>query len=253
MISLSISQLLIVCPLIFLGGFVDSVAGGGGMISLPAYMIAGLPVHNAIATNKLSSGAGTLLTTVRYMKSGYIPLKAAIASVICAMAGSACGAELALLINDRIFKWIMLFIIPLTAIYVMRGKGVSADREPFSEGKTILIAMAVALALGIYDGFYGPGTGTFLILLLASGAHMKIEKANGVAKVINLTTNLSSLVVYLINGKVFLLLGGIAAVFGLAGNYAGSTLFKKEGARAVKPIMIVVLVIFFVSTLTEML
>lgn len=251
MISLSITQLLIVCPLIFLGGFVDSVAGGGGLISLPAYLIAGLPVHNAIATNKLSSGAGTLLTTVRYMKSGFIPLKPAVASVICAMIGSACGANLALLINDHVFKWIMLVIIPLTALYVMRGKGVSADREPFTERKTILIAMAVALVIGMYDGFYGPGTGTFLILLLSAGAHMKVEESNGIAKVINLTTNLSSLAVYLMNGKVVLLLGGIAAIFGIAGNYVGSTLFKKEGARAVTPIMIVVLVIFFVRTLME--
>lgn len=249
--EITITQLLIVCPLIFLGGFVDSVAGGGGLISLPAYLIAGLPVHNAIGTNKLSSGAGTLLTTIRYMKSGYIPLKPAIGGVVCAMIGSSCGANLALLISDHIFKWIMLIIIPLTAFYVMKGKGVSVDREPFSEKKTIAIAMAVALVIGMYDGFYGPGTGTFLILLLSAVAHMRVEESNGIAKVINLTTNLSSLVVYLMNGKVVLLLGGIAAVFGIAGNYVGSTLFKKEGARAVKPIMIAVLLVFFVRTLME--
>ncbi|MBQ0079369.1 MAG: TSUP family transporter [Eubacterium sp.] len=248
---ITITTLIIVCPLVFLGGFVDAVAGGGGLISLPAYLIAGLPVHNAIATNKLSSGAGTLLTTIRYMKSGFVPWKPAIVCIVCAMIGSTSGARLALMIDDHIFKWIMLIIIPLTALYVMRGKGVTEAREPYSMKKTLVIAGIVALVIGAYDGFYGPGTGTFLILLLSAAAHMKVEESNGIAKVINLTTNLSSLAVFLMHGKVIILLGAIAAVFGIAGNYFGSTLFKEKGAKAVKPIMIIVLIIFFVKTLMD--
>lgn len=248
---ITLTTLIIVCPLVFIGGFVDAVAGGGGLISLPAYLIAGLPVHNAIATNKLSSGAGTLVTTIRYMKSGFVPWKPAILCIICAMIGSTSGARLALLIDDHVFKWIMLVIIPLTAIYVMRGRGVSVDREPFAQKKTLAIAGIVALVIGAYDGFYGPGTGTFLILLLSAAAHMKVEESNGIAKVINLTTNLSSLVVFLMHGKVIILLGAIAAIFGVAGNYLGSTLFKEKGAKAVKPVMIVVLIIFFIKTLMD--
>ncbi len=128
--DISIIQFLIVCPLVFLAGFVDAVAGGGGLISLPAYLIAGFPVHFAIGTNKISSAMGTTLTTVRYTKSGFIPWKQAIFCVVFALAGSACGANLALLIDDYIFKIIMLVILPLTGAYVMKRSAVSLSRIP---------------------------------------------------------------------------------------------------------------------------
>ena len=120
--ELSIWTFLIVCPLTFLGGFVDAVAGGGGLISLPAYMIAGVPVHNAIATNKLSSGMGTTISTYRLAKLGYIPWRKAALCIAMAMIGSSSGAKLALMVDAELFKRIMLVIIPLTALYVIRNK-----------------------------------------------------------------------------------------------------------------------------------
>lgn len=146
--EISIIQYLIVCPLVFLAGFVDAVAGGGGLISLPAYLIAGFPVHFAIGTNKVSSAMGTTLTTVRYTKSGFIPWKQAIFCVLFALAGSACGANLALLIDDGVFKIIMLVILPLTALYVMKGKALSGEREPYSRLKTTLLSCTIAFIIG---------------------------------------------------------------------------------------------------------
>lgn len=223
-------QFVIVCPLIFLAGFVDAVAGGGGLISLPAYMLAGLPVHMAIGTNKLSSGMGTALTTWRYSRSGYIPWRQAGLCVVCALIGSSAGANLALLISDRFFKVIMLFILPLAAFYVLRYSALDVQKAPYSERKTVLLSMAAAVVIGAYDGFYGPGTGTFLILLLTAVAHMPLQSANGVSKVINLTTNLAALAVYVMNGKVIFVLGLAAGCFSLAGNYIGTRFFDK-GAR----------------------
>ena len=249
--DISVIQFLIVCPLVFLAGFVDAVAGGGGLISLPAYLIAGFPVHFAIGTNKLSSAMGTALTTVRYTKSGFIPWKQAIFCVVFALLGSACGANLALLIGDRILKIIMLVILPLTGAYVMRGKALSAQFEPYSKLKTTLLGCAIAFFIGAYDGFYGPGTGTFLILLLTALAHMPVTEANGVSKAINLATNISALVVFIINGKVIFAVGLVAGLFSIAGNWLGSSFFKKGGGIAVKPIMITVLVIFFIKVLYE--
>ena len=223
---------LIVCPLVFLGGFVDAVAGGGGLISLPAYMIAGLPVHNAIATNKLSSAMGTSIATTKLALAHYIPWKKALPCVIAALIGSNIGANLALLVSDALFKRIMLVLPPL---------------------KSALIATGIALVIGMYDGFYGPGTGTFLILLLTALAHFRLGEANGVAKSINLATNVSSLAVYLMNGKVLLLLGFVAGLCGIAGNYIGVTFFEQKGSRAVKPIMLTVLALFFIRILSEIL
>ncbi len=246
-------QFLIVCPLVFFAGFVDAVAGGGGLISLPSYLIAGLPVHFAIGTNKLSSGMGTTLATVRFAKSGYIPWKQAGLCAVCALLGSAIGANLALLVDDFYFRIIMLVILPLTAVYVMRSKSLAEPKDPYPPVKTIVISMAVALSIGMYDGFYGPGTGTFLLLLLTGAAHMKLSEANGVSKVINLSTNVSALAVYLFNGKVLLLLGLAAGCFSIAGNYLGTKFFDRGGAKGVRPIMIVVLVIFFIKVLSELL
>ena len=246
---------LIVCPLVFIAGFVDAVAGGGGLISLPAYLISGIPVHMAIGTNKLSSGMGTALATFRYAKSGYIRWKLAAFCAVCALAGSSCGAELALLIDDGAFKIIMLVILPLVALYVLRGKALVNDGEktPLSPVKTTVIAMVVALVIGAYDGFYGPGTGTFLILLLTGVAHLCLSEANGIAKVTNLATNVAALTVYLFNGKVIFPLGLAAGCFSIAGNYIGTRFFAKGGAKSVKPIILIVLTIFFVKVLTEVL
>ncbi|MCD8051475.1 MAG: sulfite exporter TauE/SafE family protein [Clostridiales bacterium] len=244
-------QFFIVCPLIFLAGFVDAVAGGGGLISLPAYLIAGLPVHMAIGTNKLSSGMGTALTTWRFSRSGYIPWRQAGLCVVCALIGSSAGANLALLISDGFFRILMLFILPLTAFYVFRCKTLEVQKAPYGPRKTALLSIAAAMVIGAYDGFYGPGTGTFLILLLTAVAHMDLRSANGVAKVINLTTNLTALAVYLLNGKVIFVLGLTAGLFSLAGNYIGTRCFDKGGARAVKPLMLAVLTLFFVKICWE--
>lgn len=251
---------LIVCPLVFLSGFVDSIAGGGGFISLPAYMISGLPVHMAIGTNKLSAAMGTSLTTYRFAKKGYINLKTAIYCAVCALVGSTVGAKTALLINDSVFKLIMLVILPLTAIYVFFNKSLernnnkkSSEDESFSHKKTILLAMPIALILGFYDGFYGPGTGTFLMIALTGLAHMTLNESAGISKVINLATNIASLSVFLLNGKVLLSVGIIAGFFGIAGNYIGTNLFSEKGAKIVKPLILVVLAIFFIKVLLEVL
>ena len=202
--ELQLLHFLIVCPLVFLAGFVDAVAGGGGLISLPAYMMCGLPVHMAIATNKMSSAMGTALATWRYAANGFINWKLAPLCIICAFIGSAGGANLALLISENALRAMLLFILPLTALYVMRSQSLAGKTPTAAPGQTnqqriMLLAALAALFIGVYDGFYGPGTGTFLILLLVGLAKMPLTQANGLTKVINLTTNLAALLVFLLN------------------------------------------------------
>ncbi len=245
-------QYCIVCPLIFLGGFVDAIAGGGGLISLPAYLIAGLPVHMSIGTNKISSAMGTTLTTVKFWKNGYIKPRLCLAAAVFALIGSAGGANLALLVDDRVFKIILLFVLPLTALYVFRIKSLdTAGKQPLPPGKTLAICCALALVIGVYDGFYGPGTGTFLLLLLTGLAHLTLNDAAGTTKVINLSTNIAALVTYLVNGQVLLPLGLTAGLFGIAGNWLGARSFTARGSKIVKPLIGVVLAIFFVRVVYE--
>ena len=245
-------EYLIVCPLVFLAGFIDAIAGGGGLISLPAYLIAGLPPHAAIGTNKFSSCLGTTVATWHYARCGFIHWKRVVPAVVTALAGSWLGARLALLVEADIFKIIMLVVLPLTACYVLRKKSLQSDKSPFSERKTMLIIMSLALVIGVYDGFYGPGTGTFLMLLLTAVAHVTLNEAAGTTKVINLSTNVAALAVFLTHGVVWFPLALVAAVFGIAGNYIGANYFTSKGTGFVKPVIIIVLTIFFIKICWEL-
>ena len=249
---LNATTFLIVCPLVFLAGFVDSIAGGGGLISVPAYMIAGLPAHNAIATNKLSSTMGTSVAFGRMARAGQIPWGDVWIYMILAVIGSTCGAHLALVVPERTFKLIMLVIIPLTAFYLLVFKPTTRQQEELPRKQTLLRASVIALGIGIYDGFYGPGTGTFFILLLTAVAHYRTEKAIGINKAFNLSSNVAALTVYLLNGRVVLLLGLVAGLCNMAGNYIGISFFQKKGTRVVPPIMLTVLTIFFLRVVYDL-
>ena len=246
---------LVVCIFVFLAGFVDSIAGGGGLISLPAYMIAGLPVHTAIATNKMSSFMGTSVSSFYYMKKGFMKWRICIPAVFGAIAGSWMGSHLALLISESVLKIAMLIVLPIILFYVLRNNALKGNEENTTDvidGMLIFKCVIIAVVIGVYDGIYGPGTGTFLMLLFTGFCHMTLNDAAGTTKAINLTTNITALVVFLINGKVLLPLGIAAGVCNMAGNYLGSHSFTSNGHKIVKPVMIVVIMIFFVKVLTEL-
>ncbi len=243
---------LIVCPLVFLAGFVDSIAGGGGLISLPAFMLAGVPAHIALGTNKLCSTMGTTVSTARFLKNGYVHGRIAIAASAAALAGSACGANLSLLVSEAVIRNMMLVVLPIVAFYVLRNKnlGEGADADSLTSGKELLIAVLAAFFVGMYDGFYGPGTGTFLILILTGAARMNVKRASGLTKVINLSSNVAALLTFIVNGKVFYPLGLIGGCFCIAGHYIGSGMVVANGRKIVRPVVLAVLVILFVKVLS---
>lgn len=234
---------LIVCPLLFLAGLVDSIGGGGGLISLPAYLFAGLPVHMAIATNKLSSACGTSLATARFIRKGLVNFRLALPSVVAAVAGSALGAKLSLSVSETVMKYILLGVLPVAAFFVLNRKWFRDDGKhaAVADRRTWIICVISAFVIGMYDGFYGPGTGTFLIIAFTAFARMTVGSANAQAKVINLTSNITSLTVFLLNGQVLFPLGLAAAACNMAGNWVGSGLAITKGAKIVRPVILLVL------------
>lgn len=246
-----IYQFLIVCPLIFIAGFIDAIAGGGGLITTPAYVLAGLPMHNAIATNKLSSSMGITAATIKFARSGFINWKMAPFCAAASFFGSGIGSNLALLLSDAAFKLSMLIILPFIAFYVLKTKNFQSKKEPFSFSKTLFLCITIAFSIGIYGGFCGAGTGTFLILLLTAVARLSLNESAGTTKIINLCINYAALAVYIINGKTMLLLGFIAGFFSMAGNYLGATAFTKKGIVFVRPTIIIVLTLFFAKIIME--
>ncbi len=251
--ELTFKTFLIVCPLLFLAGLVDAIGGGGGLISLPAYLIAGLPPHMAIATNKMSSTCGTALTTFRFIKNKLIDFKLAIPTVIAAFLGSSLGANFSLLVSENVMLYVMIAVLPICAFLVLNKKLFRDGGEDavIRDKRTYIIATVAALIIGIYDGFYGPGTGTFLIIAFTIFTKLNIKSANAQAKIINLTSNITSLVVFLINGEVLLTIGLAAAACNMLGGYIGAGLVMKNGAKIVKPSIIFVLCLLTLKLLID--
>lgn len=249
--TLTVQIFLIVCPLLFLAGFVDAIGGGGGLISLPAYLLAGVPIHQAIATNKLSSACGTTLSTLRFIRKGLVNWKLALPTVVCAVLGSSLGAKASLTAPEGWMEKLLFLILPVVAFLVL-NPGIFRDNTETNlqlNRKVWTTALLSSFIVGFYDGFYGPGTGTFLIVAFTVFAKMNLGMANAHAKVINLTTNLTSLTVFLLNGQVVFLLGLAAAVCNMAGNYVGSGLALSKGSRITRPVILLVLLLLLLKAL----
>lgn len=234
---------MIVCPLVFLGGLIDAVAGGGGLITLPAYLLAGLPAHLASGTNKCGNAFGTFLSTGRFLKRGDVHLPSAVAGAVGALVGAWVGTRLNLIVPEQILYYIMLAVVPVMAVFLVLKRDFGQEDRSHELGRLQIIAMAlgIGLVIGGYDGFFGPGAGTFLILAFTGLCRFDLLTASGNTKVANSASNLASLVTFALAGKVLWSVGVPAALCGIAGNYLGSGLALKGGAKVIRPMFFVVL------------
>ena len=245
LISLTPLDYALVLPFIFLAGLIDSIAGGGGLISLPAYVAAGLPMHTALATNKFSSACGTVFSTARYLHAKMIDLPVALVSAVLALLGSYLGTRAVLLLSGDFLRWLLLVVIPVIAVLTLIRKnfGRQNHSRQLKLGLRLFLGGLAGLLIGFWDGFFGPGTGTFLILVYALLLHYDFVVANGNTKVVNLASNLAALTAFLVAGKVYFSLAIPAAAFGIAGNLIGSKLVVRNGNRLIKPIFVLALVL----------
>ena len=249
---LTARMLLIVLVGVFLASFVDGVAGGGGIISVPTYFLAGLPAHLALGTNKLSSGIGTVVSTLRFIRGGYVDWPLAVPSIALALFGAHLGTRLQLALDERALKWLLLAVLPIVALVVLRQKKFSEEPGDIDRRRQALIVLAASLVVGAYDGFYGPGTGTFLILIYCSLAKMDLRTASGNVKLVNLASNVGALATSLLAGKVFIVLGLIGAAASVAGHYLGSGLAIRDGSKIVRPVILLVLALLAIKVISEL-
>lgn len=246
--TVSIWTFFIVCPLVFLAGFVDSIAGGGGVISLPAYLLAGLPIKMAAGTNKLAAGFGTMLSAYRFSKSGNVNWLCAIPAAVFSLAGASLGTSVAVYMKENLLQLIVLASLPLVAVFLFFSRSFGERERPEkSKGATILISSGIGLLIGMYDGLVGPGTGTFLTLAFSLGLGYTLLKASGCARVANLASNVASMVVYILHGNVVFLVGIPAMAFSMLGHYTGSRFAIKGGNSRIRLLMFVVLGLLFIK------
>lgn len=248
--TLTLPMVLIACVGVFLASFLDAIAGGGGIISVPTYLLAGLPMHVALGTNKISASLGSLASTGRYIKNGYIDWKLAIPSVALALVGSMGGTRLQLLISERYLQYLLLIVLPVVAVVVLRQRSFREVPGDIARPRQAAIVLLASLVVGAYDGFYGPGTGTFLLLIYTGLAQMDVRTASGNVKIVNLSSGIGSLITAVLYGKVFWQLGLIATAASFAGHYVGAGLTIKNGAKIVRPVVIVALCLLAVKVLS---
>lgn len=245
----------IACPLIFLGAFVDAVAGGGGLITLPAYMMAGLPVHLAAGTNKVVAGFGSLMASLRFFRSGKIRLRIALWAGLGSLLGGFVGAEIAKLLPDALLKGLMLIALPVIAVFLTVKKDFgqeSVTERTISTGRETLLSLVIGLAIGLYDGMIGPGTGTFLVMAFTAFLALDMVTASGCAKVANLASGVASAISYIRGGFVLWSLALPAAVCSILGAYCGARYAIRGGGKKIRSMIFVVLGLMFVKMLYEL-
>jgi uncharacterized membrane protein YfcA len=217
----------------FTAGFVDSIAGGGGIISLPALLAVGMPPHLALGTNKLQASLGTAFAAGNYARRGLVDRSRLLLGVACTAVGAFAGAALVAAVPSmwlaRLVPWLLVAIF----VYVIRSPhlGESARHARMAAGA---FAVVFGLALGFYDGFFGPGTGSFWTMALLSLGGMALPQATAHTKVMNLTSNVVALAWFGVHGDVLWRIGlGIAAA-NVLGALAGSSLAMEKGARLIR-------------------
>ena len=243
--------LLIGCG-VFCASFVDAIGGGGGIISVPVYLLAGLPTHFALGTNKLSSGIGTAASTFRYLKNGFVDWVLAIPSIGFALYGAHLGTKLQIAIDERYLKYLLLIVLPVLAVVMLKQKKFPEEKGQINPWVQRAVVWSASFIVGAYDGFYGPGTGTFLLLIFCNFAKMDLRTASGNVKVVNFSSNIGAVATSLMAGKVLIPVGLIAAVFSIAGHYLGAGLTIKNGAKIVRPVIFVVLALLAVKVVLEL-
>lgn len=241
MIALSLQSYLIVFPLVFLGGFVDSIAGGGGLITLPAYYLAGLNPAWAGGSNKMSALFGTAVAAGKYIRRGHVDWRSGAASLAGSIPGAALGSWLLTKLPGQYVKIGVLLALPLVAFFVIKKKDLSVSRALVPPRFSLPASFLIGLLIGVYDGLVGPGTGTFLMLCYVSLLGMPALSASGTARLVNLGSNVGSAVTMILAGRVLYALALPAALFSILGNSLGAGLAIKKGAPFIRVLLLAVL------------
>ena len=237
-------NLILVCVFTLIAGFLDAVVGGGGLITIPTLLInfPSVPVPTLFGSNKIASFSGTSIAAYHYSKKIKFNYKILISVGICSAIASFSGARLINRIDVNALKPLIFFILLFIAIYTFLKKdfGNLSEKKRFSENKTILIACILGLFIGFYDGFFGPGTGSFLIMGFVSLLGFDFLEASAYSKVINCITNLSAIIVFISAGQFILELAILLASCNIVGNYLGTKMALRKGNKFIRLIFLLI-------------
>lgn len=222
-----------------LAGFIDAIAGGGGLITIPALLSTGIPPAAALATNKLQGSFGTAMATFTFWRAGQIELKTMGFTVACVFVGSATGTMLVRMTGTGFMTAVIPILLVAIAVYFLLSPRVG-DVEARARMTLPAFSLTVGMAVGFYDGFFGPGTGSFFALGCVALLGMNMRRATANTKLLNFTSNVVSLGVFALGGQIVWKAGLIMAVAQMIGAWAGSHAAIRFGSRLVRPLLVIV-------------
>lgn len=233
----------------FVAGAIDALAGGGGLLTIPALLAAGIPPVAALATNKLQSAIGTGSAFLTFWRAGHVDLRRFALPAAGAFVGAIAGAAAVQHVDPRFLAAFVPILLIAMAFYFLLAPPMSEIDRHARVGRIGLTA--VVTLLGFYDGFFGPGTGSFLTTALVALGGLGLVRAIANTKFLNLATNVAALIAMIAGGKVLWMLGGAMAAANVLGNQAGAWIALRFGGKGVRPLLVAMSVILTVKLLAD--
>ncbi len=256
-------KLIIICPLIFVAGIIDAIVGGGSVISVPTYLVAGLPAHFAYGTHKFVSFWGMLVSAMRYIKNKSYELGLVIIFSILCMFGTYIGSEFILDINEMYLQYALIFLLMFFFIYSIVKKYLRLKKqedkiqkkvnviEDLSPRKRLILSVIIGLIVGIYSGTIGIGSIAILILIFIKIFKIEQVKSTGNANIIVCSLNLVAMITFILNKKIMLAVAIPATISSMLGHYVGAGLAMKKANKIIEPLLKIIFVILFVELIIQ--
>ncbi|APO75171.1 TauE/SafE family permease protein [Rhizobium etli 8C-3] len=242
--------LLLLCLAGFFAGFVDAIAGGGGLITVPAMLIAGIPPLQTLGTNKVQSVFGAASATIAYARKGHVNLQEQLPMAMMAAMGGSLGAALATIVPGDVLRAIMPVLLIAIALYFAFKPNLN-DLDTHRRVTPFLFGMTFVPLIGLYDGIFGPGTGSFFMLSFVTLAGFGMLKATAHTKLLNLGSNIGALIVFASFGATLWTVGLMMGVCQFFGAQVGSRLAMRTGAKLIKPLLVAVCIAFTIKLLSD--
>lgn len=236
--ELTLTLALLLFAAAFLAGFIDSIAGGGGLITVPALLLAGFTPVEALGTNKLQGLFGSASATVAYARKGHVDLETQLAPAALSAVGAALGALLATVIPGDAFRAFLPFLLVAIALYFAFKPNMD-DIDRARRLSPFLFGLMIVPAIGFYDGVFGPGTGSFFMLAFVALAGYGLLKATAHTKLLNFASNLGAFAIFAVAGVISWKIGLMMGAAQFAGAQAGSLLAMRNGAKIIKPLLVI--------------
>ncbi|MFJ3902405.1 sulfite exporter TauE/SafE family protein [Streptomyces sp. NPDC090025] len=245
--DISLTTLALLCVAALAAGWIDAVVGGGGLLLLPALLLGlpQLPAAQILATNKAVAIVGTSGAAVTYVRKAPVQVGMAVRIGLAALAGSMGGAFFAAGISNEVLRPVIMVVLLGVAAFVLLRPSFGAraegtERPPLTRARVVTAIVVVGGGIGLYDGLFGPGTGTFLVLALTAVLHLDLVTASATAKIVNVCTNAGALAMFAYQGHVLWALAGTMAVFNLVGGTLGARMALRRGSEFVRGVLLVV-------------